>query len=134
MFNAALPPRARNFLRAYIETRTIKGAAEIVGMHRTTHNYWLKTLDGYPEAFAIAHRVVADYWNWFLNERVEKGLREQVFDADGNLKHTRFRQDASLLKMRLMAVDPETYNPERGEHSNVIIEIVQIQEWTDANG
>ena len=134
MFNAALPPRARNFLRAYIETRTIKEAAEIVGMHRTTHNYWLKTLDGYPEAFAIAHQLVADYWNWFLDERVEKGLREQVFDADGNLKHTRFREDASLLKMRLMAVDPDTYNPERRKDSDVIINVIQNQEWTDAGG
>ena len=51
-----------------------------------------------------------------------------MYDADGNLKHRRIRQDASLLKMQLMAVDPDTFSPERSKHSNVNIVVVQNKE------
>ena len=93
--HAGLRPRAREFLRAYTETLTIDEAAEVVGMHRTTHYYWLKTMDGYQEAFEIAHREVADRCHRILKETTEEGLRERLYDAKGNLKHTRFRQDAA---------------------------------------
>ena len=61
-------------------------------------------------------------------DRTKKGLTERTYDADGNLKHTRIREDAALLKMQLMAVDPEMYNPERRNDTNVIINVVQSKE------
>ena len=134
MLHAGLQPHARAFLRAFATTLTIAGAADVVGIARSTHYKWLKNTPGYPEAFEYAQREAKDEWHAILKDRVENGLEERMYDADGNLKHRRIRQDAALLKMQMMAVDPETFNPDRSKDSNVEIVIVQKQEWTDARG
>ena len=131
---SALQPHMREVLKAYMETLTIAQAAEVVGVSRQSHYYWLKHTPGYREVFEVAEREVADEWRRIYAERTKNGLKEWMYDADGNLKHTRIREDAGLLKMQMMAVDPDTYNPERSKNSDVIITIVQTQEWTDANG
>ena len=128
MLDARLQPHAREFLRAFVKTLTIADAADVVGIARSTHYKWLKKMPGYPEAFEHAQREAKDQWHVILKDRVDNGLEELMYDADGNLKYRRIRQDASLLKMQMMAVDPETYNPERRNDTNVIINVVQSKE------
>ena len=134
MLYAGLQPHAREFLRAFVETLTIADAADLVGIARSTHYKWLKNMPGYHEAFEYAQREAKDQWHAILKDRVDNGLEEKLYDADGNLRHRRIRQDASLLKMQMMAVDPDTFNPERRRDSNVVINVIQNQEWTDAGG
>ena len=128
MLYTGLHPHAREFLRAYVKTLTIVDAAEVVGIARSTHYAWLKNVPGYPEAFEYAQREAKDQWHAILKDRVDNGLEERLYDADGNLKHRRIRQDASLLKMQMIAVDPETFVPERNNNANVIINVVQAKE------
>ncbi len=133
VLHAGLRPHAREFLRAFAETLTIADAADLVGVARSTHYKWLKNMPGYPEAFEYAQREAKDQWHAILKERVDNGLEELLYDGDGNLKHRRIRQDGALLKMQMMAVDPDTFNPDRSKNSDVTINILQKQEWVDAN-
>ncbi len=125
---AGLQPHAREFLRAYVKTLTIVDAADVVGIARSTHYKWLKNVPGYPEAFEHAQREAKDQWHGILKDRVDNGLEELMYDADGNLKYRKIRQDAALLKMQMMAVDPDTFVPERNNNTNVIINVVQAKE------
>ena len=124
----ALQPHMREFLKAYMETLTIVEAAEVVGVSRQSHYYWVSNTPGYREVFEVAELEVRDQWRRIYADRTKTGLTERTYDADGNLKHTRIREDAALLKMQMMAVDPETYNPERSKDSNANIVIVQSKE------
>jgi len=128
MLDARLQPHAREFLRAFVKALTIADAADVVGIARSTHYKWLKKMPGYPEAFEHAQREAKDQWHVILKDRVDNGLEELMYDADGNLKYRRIRQDASLLKMQMMAVDPGMYNAERSRDTNVIINVVQAKE------
>ena len=128
MLYAALQPHMREFIKAYMETLTIVEAAEVVGISRQSHYYWTEHVPGYREVFEVAELEVRDQWRRIYADRTKKGLTERTYDADGNLKHTRIREDASLLKMQMMAVDPETYNPERSKDTNVNIVVVQNKE------
>ncbi len=124
----ALQPHAREFIIAYMETLTIVEAAEVVGVSRQSHYYWLENAPGYRDVFEVAELEVRDQWRRIYADRTKTGLTERTYDADGNLKHTRIREDAALLKMQMMAVDPEMYNPERRNDTNVIINVVQAKE------
>ncbi len=125
---ARLQPHAREFLRAFVKTLTIVDAADVVGIARSTHYKWLKNMPGYPEAFEHAQREAKDQWHGILKDRVDNGLEELMYDADGNLKYRKIRQDAALLKMQMMAVDPDTSSPERRKDSHVNIVVVQQRE------
>ena len=128
MLYSALQPHMRAFIKAYMETLTIVEAAEVAGISRQSHYYWVKNAPGYREVFEVAELEVRDQWRRIYADRTRAGLTERTYDADGNLKRTRIREDAALLKMQMMAVDPETYNPERSKHSNVNIMVVQNKE------
>ena len=129
----ALPPKAQAFLQAYMEDTTILGAADIVGISRTSHYNWLENTSGYRKVFEVAKRVVVDQWHRHFVDKVRNGLKEVMLDADGNLKHTRIREDAALLKMHMMAVYPEMYNPDKSSDNNVTIVLRSVNEggWGD---
>ena len=128
VLHSALQPHMREFLKAYMHTLTIVEAAEVVGVSRQSHYYWLENMPGYREVFEVAELEVRDQWRRIYADRTKTGLTERTYDADGNLKHTRIREDAALLKMQMMAVDPEMYNAERSRDTNVIINVVQSKE------
>ena len=124
----ALSPKAQAFLRAYMEDTTILGAADACGISRTSHYYWLEHTPGYREVYEVAEREVRDHWRRHFAKKAKDGLIERMYDADGNIKHTRIREDAALLKMHMMAVDPEMYSPEKSRDSNVNIVVVMVDE------
>lgn len=128
----ALPPKAKQFIRAYVETFTIDKGAQAAGIHRNSHYYWKKHTHGYLEVFEVADREVNDRLDSYLVDKTMDGLREVMYDADGNLRHTRIREDAGLIKMLLASKNPETYNPEKSTGGNVTIVLKHVQEgWTD---
>ena len=99
-----------------------------MGVSRQSHYYWLENATGYREVFEVAELEVRDQWRRIYADRTKTGLKERMYDADGNLKHTRIREDAALLKMQMMAVDPDTFVPERNNNTNVIINVIQAKE------
>ena len=60
--HSALQPHMREFLKAYMETLTIVEAAEVVGVSRQSHYYWLENAPGYREVFEVAELEVRDQW------------------------------------------------------------------------
>ena len=132
-----MPEKCQAFLRAYIEAEgewTLVGAAAALGIHRNSHEYWKKKVPGYAEAYEKAKVEVKYMWRHYFAKKAKNGLEERMYNADGTLKYRRNREDAGLLKAHLMAIDPELYNPDRGKNSNVVINIVQQQEWTEPGG
>ena len=107
-----LPPKAQTFLDAYTKTRTIKGGAEASGVFRQAHYNWLKNIPAYKELYEVAKRDVLDQWRAIYADRTENGLTERMYDAEGNLKHTRIRQSEGLLKAQMVAYRPGLHSGE----------------------
>ena len=95
----ALPPKAQAFLNAYTKTYTIVNAAKAADVHRNSHRYWMKNLAGYEELFKVAELDALDHWRHLYADRTENGLKEEEFDADGNLKRIRIRQSEGLSRL-----------------------------------
>ena len=93
-----LPPKAQAFLNAYTKTYTIVKAAKAADVHRNSHRYWMKNLAGYEELFKVAELDALDHWRDLYADRTENGLKEEEFDADGNLKRIRIRQSEYIHK------------------------------------
>ena len=91
----ALQPKAQQFLRAFVETLSIDAGAEAAGVHRNSHYYWKKKTPGYREVFDVAIREVKDRWNRHLTEKTMNGLKEVMYDSEGNVKHTRMNSRQS---------------------------------------
>ena len=129
MFNEELPADCLLFLRLYVETRGIAKASKLMGIPRNKSRAWCgnelgrehEKVPGFEEALEAAVKDIQDQNYELLGDISEKGLREQLFDAEGKLKHTRFRQSEGLIKMNLMALDPDRYAPERAASNNVVI-------------
>ena len=134
-FDENLPWQCVEWLQAFIATRYIGKAAAIVGVDRGTHRDWKKSVPGFEEAFEIALQDVRDQEFDLLGQDNEPGggLKEVMYDGDGGIKYTRFRQSEGLRKMRLMALDPDRYNPERSNDQNVTIILQSRNEggWGD---
>ena len=126
----ALPPKAQAFISAYTKTYTIVKAAKAAGVHRNSHRYWMRHTSGYAELFEVAELDALDHLRNLYADRVENGLKETEYDADGKLKRTRIRQSEGLLKALMIAKDPEFTAEKVG--NNIQINIVQVKEgWTD---
>jgi len=120
-----LPSRCAQFLLAYREEMTIKGAAKSLGMDPTNHYNWRKKVAGYEELYQEIDRQVSDELEGLAVERTVHGLKETRHDAKGELRETRIRHDPSLLKMVLGARLPERYGKEGGaETINIVIQQV----------
>lgn len=134
-----LPHDCRRFLELFMRTRYICEAAAIMGISRNRHRRWMdpdKTeyVPGFREAFEDALDDVRDQEYDLLGKGNERGLKEQVYDAEGNLKHTRFRQSEGLIKMRLQALDPDRYvHDKMGTNKTVVVVVNRTNEggWTE---
>ena len=129
-FDETLPWRCVEWLQAFIKTRYIGQAAAMVGVDRGAHRHWKKTVPGFEEAFEIALQDVRDQEFDLLGQDNEPGggLKEVMYDGDGGLKYTRYRQSEGLRKMRLMALDPDRYNPAKSTDSGVTIILQSVKE------
>ena len=124
---AGLRPRARDFLTAFREVGTVTAAADLIGISRQTHYKWKRSDPLYADAFKLALREVNDALEALLHERVQNGLREERYDAEGNLMYYRIRHDPSLMKMLLQSRMPERYGRDghAGEQITIIIQDVR---------
>ena len=131
------------FLKNYVETRRLGQAARLSKQSFGQHKKWLGEssgwehlkIEGYAEAFAIALEDVQGQEDDILADTVERGLKEVLFDKDGNVKHTRFRQSEGVYKMYLQQLNPAKYAPEKsGEGNNVVIVLNHTNEggWTES--
>ena len=79
----SLPIRPAAFIAAFREVGTITQAAEIVGVTRQAHYYWLENRDGYREAFDDAELEVNDKLEALLTQRVLEGIEENDLRRGG---------------------------------------------------
>ena len=102
----------------------------VVGVDRGAHRHWKKTVPAFEEAFEIALQDVRDQEFDLLGQDNEPGggLKEVMYNGDGEIKYTRFRQSEGLRKMRLQALDPDRYNPEKSTDSAVTIILQSVKE------
>ncbi len=120
-FDEELPLNCKLFLETYMETRRLGASAKVLGVSVNQHKIWLGEVrgkehllvPGYPEAFEVALQDVQAQEDDILHDAIEEGLREVTYDGEGNLKQTRYRQSEGLYKMRLQALNPEKYAPDR---------------------
>lgn len=114
-FDEGLPWQCVEWLHGFVQTRYVGEAAAMVGVDRGAHRHGKKTVPGFEEAYEIALRNVQDQEFDLLGKDNEPGggLKEVMYDGDGGVKYTRFRQSEGLRKMRLMALDPDRYTRRR---------------------
>ena len=129
-FDENLPWQCLEWLQAFVLTRYIGRAAAIVGVDRGTHRDWKKSVPGFEEAFEIALQNVRDQEFDLLGQDNEPGggLKEVMYNGDGGIKYTRFRQSEGLRKMRLMALDPDRYVPDKSRDGDVTIILNHVEE------
>ena len=105
----SLPALPQAFLKAVLagERKNLCEAERISGVSRRNHYRWLYTVPGYEEAFGEVLQLVKDAHLDKLDEIIEQGVTEEVRDANGDIKLTRTKHDASYLKMRNHNLFPE---------------------------
>lgn len=121
----ALPPRPRAYLQALRETGTHRHAADVSGISRQAHRYWMGKMErpplpGYEEAYEAVRAEIDDAAEALLYERVVDGLEEERRDADGNLMFSRIRHDSALMKMYLQGRMPEKYGREGSQSGSPV--------------
>ncbi len=136
-YAADLPLKCQEFLQAFTETRYVGRASKLAGISLNVHRYWMGetnsrnygVIPGFKEAYSIALQNVRDQEFDKLGEDNEAGgIKEVMYDGDGILKYTRYRQSEQLRKMRLLALDPERYAGEKQTGTQINIVVVQQKE------
>ena len=69
-------PKKRAFLAAYAEQGTVSHAARAAGIHRDSHQYWLRTDAAYVAAFEVARELAAERLEALAIERAVRGWDE----------------------------------------------------------
>ena len=136
VFDEGLPEDCRRFLELFVELRFTGQACRMLGISRNCIRRWSGQepkhgieVPGFAAAYEIALQDVRDQEYDLLGEDNELGIKEVMYDADGKLKYTRYKQSEGLRKMRLMALDPDRYVQDRdGGGVKVQINIVMADE------
>ena len=98
-------------------------AEEFPNVQFVAHSFTDRAMNGSPVEYIKNYAIFDE-----IRLPQYRTILETGKDADGNLKYRKIRQDAALLKMQMMAVDPDTFSPERRRDSHVNIVVVQQRE------
>jgi len=123
-----LPDQCRQFLTLFIEKRYIYKAAYEMRQSRDLHQKWIRQVPGFADAWELALQDVRDQEFDRLGMDNELGAKETMYNAEGELQYTRYRQSDQLRKMRLIALDPDRYADQARQGTNITINIVQSKE------
>lgn len=103
--------KKRAFLAAFAEVGTLTRAAEIVGMDRNTHYYWLadeKEGELYRELFEDAKKQAADRLEQEARRRAVEGTQKPVFQGGKQVGVVQEYSDTLLIFLMKGAM-PEKY-------------------------
>lgn len=123
-----LPDQCREFLARFISTRYVGKAAHEMAISRGEHRKWCINTPGFADAFELALQDVRDQEFDRLGIDNELGQKETMYDKEGDLQYTRYRQSDNLRKMRLMALDPDRYGDQAKHSPGITINIIQTKE------
>ena len=120
-------PKKVAFLAAYSRCGCVTQAADAAKVHRTSHQYWMRSDPDYPEAFRQAQREANDFLFRVARKRATKGWLEPVFHEGTVCGHKRKFSDV-LLMFLMKGAEPEKY---RDTHNSLDVSgrIVQI-DWS----
>ena len=96
------------FLAAYAEVGNITQAAEIAGIDRNTHYFWMNTDPEYPARFRQAEEQACDRLEAEARRRAVQGVDEPVFYQGEQCGVVRKYSD-TLLIFLLKGARPEKY-------------------------
>jgi len=96
------------FLAAYSKTGTITAAAEMAGVDRRNHPFWLQNDKDYPALFNEAHAVACDTIEAEMRRRAIDGVDKPVF-YKGQQCGTVKEYSDMLLAMLANGAMPEKY-------------------------
>ncbi len=102
-------PKAAAFLAAYSTVMTVRHAASIAGISRTTHYEWLKTDPEYAKAFEQAKLDACDMLEKEALRRAVAGVEEVTYDKEGKVVSTKKRYSDTLLIVLMKANMPDKY-------------------------
>ena len=104
--------KQREFLLAYREAGTIKGASEATGMARSNHYEWMQTYASYRRAFNRELLVTSYSVHDSLVQRLRDGWEEPVYQG-GVLVGYKQRYDNPTSMRYLENVNPDVFGPKR---------------------
>ena len=96
------------FLAAYSKTGVVTLAAEIAGVPRRNHSYWLHNDKDYPAHFAEAHDMACDAIEAEMRRRAIEGVQKPVF-YKGEVCGYITEYSDTLLAMLANGYMPEKY-------------------------
>ncbi len=119
-------PKKAAFLAAYARCGCVTQAADAAEVHRTSHQYWMRSDPDYPAAFQQAQREANDFLFRVARKRATKGWLEPVFH-EGKVCGYKRKFSDTLLMFLMKSEQPEKY---RDNHSlEVSGQITQI-DWS----
>lgn len=106
---AAMELFRKRFLEEYASCGSITASARVAGMGSAASHYeWLKSVPGYPEAFAEAHQKSIEVLEVEARRRAHEGYLEPVFYKGVQVGTVRKFSD-NLLMFLLRAAVPHKY-------------------------
>jgi hypothetical protein len=120
--------RARAWLAHYAVLGQAVRASRAVRMAEGVSNYWRDVLPGFRTAYDYITASVNARWEAVAEARTLQGFTERTYDAEGELRQTRVREDPATLARVLAARMPERYGQDRGSNVNVTVLINDVME------
>lgn len=114
--NADLRLKKAAFVEAFAEIGVVSYAADVAGIHRTTHWGWLKADSEYAEAFKAAEQHAIDALEVEARRRAVEGVEEPVGWHKGTAGGTVTKYSDTLLIFLLKARRPKQFR-DRYEHA-----------------
>jgi len=108
LFRSVRQREQRAFLAAFLQTGRITKAAELAGIHYTTHYNWLKQSQAYADAFERAKEIAGDLAEDEVYRRAFEGYDHPV-SYKGKIT-THYKAYSDILAMFfLKGLKPEKY-------------------------
>ncbi len=67
-------------------------------------------------------------WQPVAEHKALHGFEDLLYDAEGDLKDRRVREDSSFLRALLASIDPEHWGSRTEQDSNITVVIVDVAE------
>ena len=120
-------PLAATYLQAWIKTGNHVAASEILGISPSAARYWRSRNPSYQALFDAYTPEITERWLTVAQQKGVEGFRDWTFDAEGQLKGSRLREDPGFLRALLGAIDPERWG--RDERSpSIVVNVLQAVE------
>ena len=126
--------RKEKFLKAYAKLGNASKAAELTGIPRVTHSFWLKKSEAYRKAFELADDEATEVLEAEALRRAVEGTSEPVYFNGVQVGTTKKYSDVLLiflLKSKRPDVYRERYDARISANMNVQSMVKVVHEYHD---